>query len=368
MIPTRGPRLRRVHYPCTTSTKPIVRPSSLPFDGKRDSRRISAFDGRRCPCTPVRADASMGRRPAEDVRRSDRACGHGDGEAVRRRSRARGGRGAGGGPGGGGPGVDPDRAGPALAREPRDGARARRRPSARRGRSRRRSPCSAGEVRVGLTGDELERAGRGAGAVPQGEPARPGLGRRAGARRGDDRLGDALARAAGGDRRDGHRRARRGPPRRGGDVRRLHRPRRAGPGRRRPGGLLGGQVDPRRAGHARGAGDARGGRRRLPDRRVPRLHHAGRAACRWRRGSTRPGEAAAVVAAHRALGLPGAVVLAQPVAGRRRARPRRDGGRAGRRDWPRPAPGASRARRSPRSCSTASARRPAAGASRPTPP
>ena len=76
-----------------------------------------------------------------------------------------------------------------------------------------------------------------------------------------------------------------------------------------------------------------GYRHRRRSRPSPR--RASGLALEWRVES--PAEAAAMVAAHRALGLPGAVVLAQPVAEAVGDRPRRDGRRRSPRRWPRPA-------------------------------
>ena len=224
-----------------------------------------------------------------------------------------------------------------------------------------------GVVRVGLTADELERIA----------PARGGSSRRAGATwrlavaRGLDAattvsatlwlarrpgIGVMATGGLGGVHRDA-----------ATTLRRLDRPRRAGPRRRHARGLLGGQVDPRRAGHARSAGDARGAGRRLPDRRVAGLHDplerpaagvAGRLARRGRRAwSGRTGRWACP---------------ARSCWRSRSPRPTRSTATRWKppspTPWPRPAPGGSRARPSPRSSSTASATPPAAGASAPTSP
>ena len=79
-----------------------------------------------------------------------------------------------------------------------------------------------------------------------------------------------------------------------------------------------------------------------------------------------PGEAADLVRAHRRLGLPGAIVLAQPPPADLASAPRRDGIGPGRGPPTGRGAGRSRARRSRRSCSTRSARRPAGGAWRRT--
>ena len=88
--------------------------------------------------------------------------------------------------------------------------------------------------------------------------------------RRDDRRRHRPPRRAGRDPAVRDRRARRRAPRGARDLGRVGRPRRALAHRhlRR---LRGGEVDPRRAGHARAAGDARRRRRRLPDRPLPRL-------------------------------------------------------------------------------------------------
>ena len=132
--------------------------------------------------------------------------------------------------------------------------------------------------------------------------------------------------------------------------------------------LLGGQVDPRRAGHPRRPGDPRRRRRRLPDRRRCRPSPARSSGLALEARVESPDEAAALVRAHRDLGLPGAIVLAQPVARGRRPGSRRDGRRPGPRPGRGPPPAGSPARRSPPSCSTGSARPPEAAAFAPTGP
>ena len=92
------------------------------------------------------------------------------------------------------------------------------------------------------------------------------------------------------------------------------------------------------------------------------------AACPWMSGPTRPPRPRPWSGPTGRCGLPGAVVLAQPVAERRGARPRRHGSRPGRGPRRGPGRGPSPARPSPRSSSTGSARPPPAAASTPTSP
>ena len=80
-----------------------------------------------------------------------------------------------------------------------------------------------------------------------------------------------------------------------------------------------------------------------------------------------PAEAAAIVRAHRTLGLPGALIIAQPVPPRSPSTARRWSSRSPRGSTS-PPPSGSPARPSPRSSSTTSAAPPEAGASRPIGP
>ncbi len=194
----------------------------------------------------------------------------------------------------GGAGIDGDRAGPAVAGEPRDGAgrrsggprggggagddrRRRRGDPDRPDRTRIIRNCRLGGDRGGTAGGRSarrRRTGRGRRTGPGPRPIAAtwrrsspaaAVRRRRCRRRSGSRAGSPRSR------RHGHRRAGRRPPRRVGQLRHLHRPRRAGPRRRGPGRLLGDEVDPRPAGDPRVARDARRPGRRLPHRRAARI-------------------------------------------------------------------------------------------------
>ena len=126
----------------------------------------------------------------------------------------------------------------------------------------------AGEARIGLDEAALEAiAGEGRGQVRR---ARPGGGGRARRSRGDHRGGHGAPGRARGHLGVRHRRARRRAPRGARDVGRVGRPGDAG-ARGHRGGVLGGQVDPRRRRDARAARDARRDRARLRHRPLPGL-------------------------------------------------------------------------------------------------
>ena len=110
-----------------------------------------------------------------------------------------------------------------------------------------------------------------------------------------------------------HRRAGRGAPGGGADLRRVGRPGHAGAHPDR-GGLRRGEVDPRRRRHAGAAGDARGGRGRLPQPRASPASTSPTPASTWTGRWTRPDEVAAVLRARQAQGVHhGAMVVANPL-------------------------------------------------------
>ena len=218
------------------------------------------------------------------------------------------------------PGEHPARARAAPAGQPRRrrpgrGRGARRRRRAGDDRRPRRRPARRADRRPARPGLRRPRPG-------QARRARPAGGRGAGPQRGDDGVEHRAAGGPGRDRRcsppagsAGCTASRRTPS--------TSRPTWSrSPGRRSLVVCAGREVDPRRPGHPRAAGDAVGHRRRLPDDDLPRLL---RRRLRRRRSTGRSptrAEAAAVLAARQRTRA-GRRGRGQPAAGRRGARPRR---------------------------------------------
>ena len=206
-----------------------------------------------------------------------------------------------------------------------------------------------GVPHVGLTADEVDRVCADPDLAKLGVRDLP-VAAALGPQRGDHRLQHRPAGRRRRDRRLRHRRPRRGAPARGGHLRRVRRPDRAVAhlARRR---LRRGEVDPRRPGDAGAAGVAVGHRRRLPDDDLPRLLRR-RLRLDARLVGRRPGAGRRRLRRPPRRSAPGAVVVANPLPGRRAARPgpARPGDR--RTPWPPRSRPACAARTSRRSCST----------------